>query len=104
MLSGTESRKSGAGRSAATTRFSGFHACARSLTAGGVRPRKFLKQSRPKSRPKLREGQSPEGRDYRLGEAPAEYGPTGEARHARAEVHFEDEELPAKNCPPKLSP
>ena len=60
MQSGTESRKSGAGRSAATTRFSGFHACARSLTAGGVRPRNFLRQSRPKGRPKLREGQSPE--------------------------------------------
>jgi hypothetical protein len=29
-----------------------------------------------------REGQSPDGRDFRLGEASAEYGPTGFARHA----------------------
>jgi hypothetical protein len=51
MLSGTENRKSGAGRSGATTRFCGFHACARSLTAGASGPGLNLQQSRLKAVP-----------------------------------------------------
>jgi hypothetical protein len=91
MPSGTENRKSGAGRTpdliGGTTRFCGFHACARSLTAGGVRPRLNLQTKSAEGRPFSREGQSPDGRDFRLGEAKPSMARRARARHALSEAN-----------------
>ena len=47
------------------------------------------------------------GRDYRLGEVPAEYGPTGEARHAvEASIAISEDskkELKCRRCHPQVA-